>query len=86
MSRFEKAQHVICHCQYHIIWTPQCRFRTLERQCRKEKCIGRFGYSRPVEDADSGVRCSNKPCSSSGKNTTEIISIRHNRSFKKGEQ
>ncbi|KAA5920973.1 IS200/IS605 family transposase, partial [Pantoea sp. VH_8] len=26
MSRFQKASHVLWHCQYHIVWTPKCRF------------------------------------------------------------
>ncbi|MFP1787740.1 IS200/IS605 family transposase, partial [Lonsdalea quercina] len=30
MSRFEKASHVLWHCQYHIVWTPKCRFRILK--------------------------------------------------------
>ncbi|WP_316675474.1 IS200/IS605 family transposase [uncultured Tolumonas sp.] len=36
MSRFEKASHVIWHCQYHIIWTPKCRFRILKDNVGKE--------------------------------------------------
>ncbi|KAA5995834.1 IS200/IS605 family transposase, partial [Pantoea sp. F_7] len=24
MSRFQKASHVLWHCQYHIVWTPKC--------------------------------------------------------------
>ncbi|EIO3479728.1 IS200/IS605 family transposase, partial [Salmonella enterica] len=27
MSRFTKASHVLWCCQYHIVWTPKCRFR-----------------------------------------------------------
>lgn len=36
MSRFEKASHVLWHCQYHIVWTPRCRFRILKNNVGKE--------------------------------------------------
>lgn len=36
MSRFEKASHVLWHCQYHIVWTPKCRFRILKNNVGKE--------------------------------------------------
>ena len=36
MSRFEKASHVLWHCQYHIVWTPKCRFRILKNNVYKE--------------------------------------------------
>ncbi|OOF60740.1 IS200/IS605 family transposase [Rodentibacter sp. Ppn85] len=38
MSRFKKSSHVIWHCQYHLVWTPKCRFRIL-----KDK-VGRVVY------------------------------------------
>jgi len=36
MSRFEKASHVLWHCQYHIVRTPKCRFRILKNNVGKE--------------------------------------------------
>jgi putative transposase len=30
MSRFEKLTHVFWHCQYHIVWVPEYRFRVLK--------------------------------------------------------
>lgn len=36
MSRFQKASHVLWHCQYHIVRTPKCRFRILKGNAGKE--------------------------------------------------
>ena len=36
MSRFPKSSHVIWHCQYHLIWTPKCRYRILKGNVGKE--------------------------------------------------
>jgi putative transposase len=36
MSRFQRASHVVWHCQYHIVWTPKCRFRILKGNVGKE--------------------------------------------------
>jgi putative transposase len=36
MSRFQRASHVLWHCQYHIVWTPKCRFRILKGNVGKE--------------------------------------------------
>lgn len=30
MSNFKKLSHVLYRCTYHIVWTPQYRFRVLE--------------------------------------------------------
>nr|NQU94035.1 IS200/IS605 family transposase [Bacteroidota bacterium] len=30
MSNFKKLSHVIYRCTYHIVWTPQYRYRVLE--------------------------------------------------------
>jgi putative transposase len=30
MSRFKKLSHVLCHCQYHLMWVPKYRFRVLK--------------------------------------------------------
>jgi len=36
MSRFERASHVIWHCQYHVVWVPKYRFRMLQGPIGKE--------------------------------------------------
>ncbi|CAJ0999184.1 IS200/IS605 family transposase [Serratia marcescens] len=36
MSRFQRASHVLWHCQYHIVWTPKYRFRILKGNVGKE--------------------------------------------------
>jgi putative transposase len=44
MSRFERASHVIWHCQYHLVWVPKYRFRTLQGPIRREvqRCLMTF--------------------------------------------
>jgi len=29
MSRFSKLSHVLWHCQYHVVWVPNYRYRVL---------------------------------------------------------
>ncbi len=29
MCRFQRASHVIWHCQYHLVWVPKYRYRVL---------------------------------------------------------
>ena len=36
MSRFERASHVIWHCQYHVVWVPKYRFRMLQGPIGRE--------------------------------------------------
>ncbi len=36
MSRFNKASHVLWHCQYHLVWVPKYRFRILKSQVGRE--------------------------------------------------
>ena len=36
MSRFEKLSHVIWHCQYHIVWVPEYRYRVLTGRIKEE--------------------------------------------------
>ena len=36
MSRFRKLSHAIWHCQYHIVWTPNYRFRILSGAVAEE--------------------------------------------------
>lgn len=44
MSRFERASHVIWHCQYHVVWVLKYRFRMLQGPVRQEayKCVMTF--------------------------------------------
>src|SRR5215475_12226579 len=44
MSRFERASHVIWHCQYHLMWVPKYRFRMLQGPIGREvqKCLMTF--------------------------------------------
>lgn len=39
MSRFKKSSHVIWYCQYHLVWTPKCRFRILKDKVGREVCV-----------------------------------------------
>jgi len=49
MSEFQKLSHVICRCQYHIVWVPKYRYRVLKGPVAEEvfNCIqvfaGRLG-------------------------------------------
>lgn len=36
MSRFQIVSHLLWHCQYHIVWSPKCRFRILKGNIGKE--------------------------------------------------
>ncbi|MBX9784321.1 MAG: transposase [Chitinophagaceae bacterium] len=29
MSKYKKQSHVVCKCDYHIVWVPKYRFRIL---------------------------------------------------------
>ena len=44
MSRFKKLNHVVWHCQYHIIWVPKYRYRVLKGEVAHEvhNCIQMF--------------------------------------------
>ena len=44
MSRFERASHVIWHCQYHLVWVPKYRFRMLQGPIGREvqRCVMTF--------------------------------------------
>ncbi|WPM84241.1 IS200/IS605 family transposase [Apirhabdus apintestini] len=35
-SRFQSASHLLWHCQYHIVWAPECRFGILKGNVGKE--------------------------------------------------
>ena len=47
MSRFERASHVIWHCQYHLVWVPKYRFRMLQGPIGREvqRCVMTFANS-----------------------------------------
>ena len=34
MSRFKKLTHTIWHCQYHVVWIPEYRYRILDGRIR----------------------------------------------------
>lgn len=36
MSWFQRASHVLWHCQYHVVWTPKSRFRILKGNAGKD--------------------------------------------------
>ena len=44
MSRFQRASHVIWHCQYHLVWVPKYRFRMLQGPIGREvqRCVMTF--------------------------------------------
>jgi putative transposase len=44
MSRFKNLNHVVWHCQYHIIWVPKYRYRVLKGEVAHEvhNCIQMF--------------------------------------------
>ena len=44
MSWFKKLNHVVWHCQYHIIWVPKYRYRVLKGEVAHEvhNCIQMF--------------------------------------------
>jgi putative transposase len=58
MSRFRKLSHAIWHCQYHIVWTPQCRFRILSGPVAEEvgNCIRAFSERLKREVVELNVQ------------------------------
>lgn len=44
MSRFQKASHVLWHCQYHLVWVPKYRYRVLTGEVSREvhTCLHMF--------------------------------------------
>jgi len=51
MNRFHKRSHAIWHCQYHLVWTPKCRFRILSSPVVEEvnRCIRTFSEQLKYE-------------------------------------
>ena len=58
MSRFERASHVIWHCQYHLIWVPKYRFRILQGPVGREvyKCVMIFCQQLSCEVVELNVQ------------------------------
>ena len=58
MSRFERASHVIWHCQYHIVWVPKYRYRMLQGPVGQEayKCVMTFCQQLGCEVVELNVQ------------------------------
>jgi REP element-mobilizing transposase RayT len=58
MSRFERASHVIWHCQYHLVWVPKYRFRMLQGPIGREvqRCVMTFCQQRGCEIVEMNVQ------------------------------
>ena len=57
MSRFERASHVIWHCQYHLVWVPKYRFRMLQGPIGREvqRCVMTFCQQLACEIVEMNV-------------------------------
>ncbi len=58
MSRFQRASHVIWHCQYHVVWVPKYRFRILRGPIAQEvqRCVMVFCEQRGCEVVELNVQ------------------------------
>ena len=58
MSRFQRASHVIWHCQYHLGWVPKYRFRMLQGPIGREvpRCVMTFCQQRGCEIVEMNVQ------------------------------
>ena len=58
MSRFERASHVIWHCQYHLVWVPKYRFRMLQGPIGREvqRCVMTFCQQLRCEIVEMNVQ------------------------------
>jgi len=58
MSRFRKLSQTIWHCQYHIIWTPEYRFKILKGQVATEvgNCIRAFSQQMGAKIVELNVQ------------------------------
>lgn len=58
MSRFQKASHVLWHCQYHLVWVPKYRFRILKSNVGREvyKCVMVFCQQLGCEVVELNVQ------------------------------
>ncbi len=58
MSRFQKLSHTIWHCQYHIVWVPKYRFRSLNGEVGREvtSCIRAFSEQKGCQIVELNVQ------------------------------
>lgn len=58
MSRFQKLSHVLWHCQYHLVWTPKYRYRTLTGPINKEahNCVNIFSDQLGCEIVELNIK------------------------------
>ena len=58
MSRFRKLSQTIWHCQYHIVWVPEYRFRILSGRVSEEveNCIRAFSEQQHCEIVELNVQ------------------------------
>jgi putative transposase len=58
MSRFERASHVIWHCEYHVVWVPKYRFRILKGPVAREvdQCVMLFCQRLGVQVVELNVQ------------------------------
>ena len=76
MSRFRKLSHGIWHCQYHIVWVHQYRYRVLDGPIRDAAYKGIHaicGYSGS-EVIEMNVE--KRPCPSHSNGSTKNCTVR----------
>jgi len=58
MSRLRKLSHTVCHCQYHIAWTPKYRLKIFEGALATEvaNCIRMFSEQKACEVVELNVQ------------------------------
>ena len=84
MSEFYKLSHVINRYDYHIVWTPKYRLRILEEMiitAIQRRYRNAIGMVRLWEKRTA--KYPNRPYTSDGKRTTEIIDIQNKGSIKR---
>jgi len=58
MSRFNKLSHTLWCCRYHIVWTPEYRYRILKGKVKTEgeSCLRRFSERLGCEIEELNVQ------------------------------
>jgi len=58
MSRFKKQSPTLWHCTYHIVWTPEYRYRILKGKIKDEveQCIRLFSEQKGCEVEELNVQ------------------------------
>ena len=58
MSRFRKLSHVLCHCQYHVVWVPKYRYRILKGAVGREvyTCIQMFSDQKGCKVVELNIQ------------------------------